>query len=170
MKRLLPLLLALLTAGCEVLEEDISGREVRIAAPADNVTVTPGVVAFRWQAVDHAAGYEFTVVAPSFAAAERIVADTVLRADSLARSYGCRVDLAEGEYQWSVRAFNGGYTTRTEVRSLTVVASEKPADPATAENSSECGIPDPSGAGRTPIRVVASENPANPATPESPES
>lgn len=170
MKRLLPLLLALLTAGCEVLEEDISGREVRIVAPADNVTVTPGVVAFRWQAVDHAAGYEFTLVAPSFAAAGRIVADTVIRADTLARNYGCRVELEAGEYQWSVRGFNGGYTTRTEVRSLTVVASENPADHATAENSSECGIPDPSGAGRMPIRVVASENPADPATPKSPES
>lgn len=134
MKKLLPLLFVLLTAGCEVLEEDISGKEVRIVAPADRVCVTAGTVDFRWQAVDHAAGYEFTVVAPSFAAAGRVVADTVIYADTLARSYGCRVNLAEDEYQWSVRAFNGGYTTRTEVRTLTVVAAESPEDPATPKS------------------------------------
>lgn len=131
MKKLLPLLFVLLTAGCEVLEEDISGREVSVLAPADGVSVVAGKVDFRWLATACAAGYEFTVVAPSFAAAERIVADTVLRADTLARSYGCRVDLAAGEYEWSVRGFNGGYTTRTETRALTVIAAETPDEPET---------------------------------------
>lgn len=131
MKTLLPLLFVLLTAGCEMLEEDISGREVRIVAPADRVSVAPGTVDFRWLATACAAGYEFTVVAPSFAAAGCVLADTVIYADTLARSYGCRVDLAQGEYQWSVRGFNGGYTTRTEVRSLTVVAAETPDEPET---------------------------------------
>lgn len=131
MKKLLPLLFVLLTAGCEVLEEDVSGREVRIVAPADRVSVAPGTVAFRWQAVDHAAGYEFTVVAPSFAAAGRVVTDTVIYADTLARNYGCRVELEAGEYQWSVRGFNGGYTTRTETRALTVVPDETSDDPET---------------------------------------
>lgn len=134
MKKLLPLLFALLTAGCEVLEEDISGREVRIVAPADGVSVVAGKVDFRWLATACAAGYEFTVVAPSFAAAGCVLADTVIYADTLARSYGCRVELEAGQYQWSVRGFNGGYTTRTEVRSLTVIAAENPADHATPES------------------------------------
>lgn len=56
--------------------------------------------------------------------------DTVIYADSLARSYGCRVELTAGEYEWSVTGFNGGYRTRTEVRSLTVTA---PADTETPE-------------------------------------
>lgn len=128
MKKLFPLLLALLAIGCEVLEEDISDRQVRITAPADRVSIASGVVGFRWAATQYAAGYEFRLVAPSFAAAGRIVADTVIRADSLARSYGCRIELAAGEYEWSVTGFNGGYRTRTEVRSLTVTAPENPED------------------------------------------
>lgn len=126
MKKLLPPLLALLVAGCEVLEEDISHKTVQVLAPSDRITVESGTVGFRWQATEYAAGYRFTVVSPSFAAAGRIVADTVIRADSLARSYGCRVELAPGRYEWSVTGFNTGYTTRNEVRSLTVATSENP--------------------------------------------
>lgn len=136
MKKLRLLLFALLAAGCEVLEENISGKEVRIIAPADRVSVTAGKVAFLWQVADHAAGYEFTVVAPSFAAAGRIVADTVIYADTLARSYGCHVELETGEYEWSVRGFNAGYTTRAETRALTVVPAENTGDP---ENPEEPG-------------------------------
>lgn len=54
------------------------------------------------------------------------MADTVIYADSLSRSYGCRVELTAGEYEWSITGFNSGYKTRTGVRSLTVVDSENP--------------------------------------------
>lgn len=60
----------------------------------------------------------------------RVVADTVIYADTLARSYGFRADLAAGAYEWSVTGFNGDYRTRTEVRSLTVLPAENPELPA----------------------------------------
>lgn len=123
MKRLLPLLFALLAVGCEVLEEDISDAQVQITAPSDRVSVAVGSIDFCWAATQYAVGYEFTVVEPSFVAVKRIVVDTVIYADSLARSYGCRVELTAGEYKWSVAGFNGGYKTRTEIRHLTVTAS-----------------------------------------------
>ena len=110
----------LCAVGCEILEEDISGREVSIVSPADRITVSPGDIDFRWQGVEAATGYEFTVVSPSFDAAERLVIDTVIYADSLGRRFGCRVALDEGEYEWSVRGFNPAYETRTAVRSLRV--------------------------------------------------
>ena len=90
MKKLLPLLFLLLPVGCEVLEEDISHDRVPVVAPADKVSVAAGTVDFRWAAVEYATGYEFTAVSPSFAAAGRVVADTVIRADTLARRFGCR--------------------------------------------------------------------------------
>ena len=130
MKKLLIPLFAHAAVGCEVLEEDISGENIRIIAPADRVSVEVGTVDFRWEAIQYAAGYEFTVVSPSFSAAERVVADTVIWADTLARSYGFRADLAAGAYEWSVTGFNGGYRTRTEVRSLTVLPAENPELPA----------------------------------------
>lgn len=134
MKTLLPFLVILFIAGCEILEEDISNKKVPIIAPADRVTVTAGSIDFRWQGVEHAVGYEFSVVSPSFAAAERIVIDTVIYADTLDRRFGCRVTLPKGDYEWSVAGFNGGYLTRTEVRNLTVLPAEVPEDPEEPEN------------------------------------
>ena len=120
----------LLAAGCEVLEEDISRNTVPIVAPVDRVSVRAGNVDFRWLAVEYAAGYELTVVAPSFAEAGRVVIDTVIYADTLDRRFGCRVALTEGEYEWSVAGFNGGYRTRAEQRRLTVVDEESdPTEP-----------------------------------------
>lgn len=126
MKKLLPLLILGFVASCEVLEEDISGKAVQIVAPTDKAAVSAGEIDFRWMAVEYAAGYEFTVVVPSFGSAERVVADTVIYADSLARSYGCRMNLTAGSYEWRVTGFNGGYKTRAEVRSLTVTSPPEP--------------------------------------------
>ncbi|WP_279094583.1 hypothetical protein [Alistipes finegoldii] len=129
MKTLTIFFLMLLAAGCELLEEDISDKKVPVIAPADRVSTAAGTVDFRWAAVEYAAGYEFTVVSPSFSAAGRVVADTVIYADTLVRRFGCRLTLAEGEYEWSVAGFNGGYRTRVEVRSLTVLPAGNPEQP-----------------------------------------
>lgn len=129
MKTLTIFFLMLLAAGCELLEEDISDKKVPVIAPADRVSTAAGTVDFRWTAVEYAAGYEFTVVSPSFSAAGRVVADTVIYADTLVRRFGCRLTLAEGEYEWSVAGFNGGYRTRVEVRSLTVLPAGNPEQP-----------------------------------------
>lgn len=128
MKRTLPLLLLLLAVGCEVLEEDISGKKLIIIAPADGATAV-AEVDFRWRATASTAGYEFSVVSPSFDGAVRILSDTVIYADTLSRSYGCHVVLPPGRYEWSVKGFNGSYTTRTVTRTLTVVPVETFADP-----------------------------------------
>lgn len=129
MNKLLLLALLLCVGGCEILETDISEKQVRVIAPADRTVVTAGEVAFRWKAVEHAAGYELTVVTPTFDDAQRVVADTVIYADTLARRYGCRIALDEGRYAWSVRGFNGGYATRTEQRFLTVIPSGESGEP-----------------------------------------
>lgn len=110
----------LLVAGCEILEEDISKERALLLAPADGIVIAPGAVDFRWQALPDATGYECTVVSPTFDAAERIVADTVIYTDSLARHYGCRIELPEGRYEWRVTAFNSAYTSRPAVRILNV--------------------------------------------------
>lgn len=142
MKKLLPLFVLLFAAGCELLEEDISHKKVPVIAPADKVSTAAGNVDFRWSAVEYAVGYEFTVVSPSFSAAGRVVADTVIYADTLARRFGCRLTLGEGEYEWSVAGFNGGYRTRTEVRSLTVLPAPAPDGPETPETPEIHETPD----------------------------
>lgn len=140
MKKLLSFLFFIFfVAGCEVLEEDISHKQVPVVAPVDGVSVVAGNVDFRWAAVQYASGYELTVVSPSFSAAGRVVADTVIRADTLDRRFGCRVALTEGEYEWSVAGFNGGYRTRTGIRRLTVLPAETPDAPDTPDAAATQG-------------------------------
>ena len=118
--------LLFLTVSCEIIEEDISGRAVTTIAPADDAEVPAGETLFRWRAVDRATGYELCVATEG-----RIVADTLLAADTLglARSYGCRLRLEAGRYEWTVAAFNSGYETSSPALRLTVAGepvSEEP--------------------------------------------
>ena len=110
--------------ACDILEEDISKDRVWIIAPTDKSLTEAGLVQFRWQGVEYATGYEFTLVSPSFEEADRLVADTVIFADSLARSYGFKATLRAGRYQWRVRAFNSGYNCVSEINTLNVVNGE----------------------------------------------
>lgn len=123
--------LLLLCAACDILEEDISDRPIEIVGPACGAELSPGEVTFRWEAVEGASGYALRVVTPSFAEAGRIVADTLLQADTLglARSYGCRLTLEAGRYEWTVAAFNAGYETRSATLQLTVAAEPEPEEP-----------------------------------------
>lgn len=109
--------LLFLMVSCEIIEEDISGRAVTTIAPADDAEVPAGETLFRWRAVDRATGYELCVATEG-----RIVADTLLAADTLglARSYGCRLRLEAGRYEWTVAAFNSGYETSSPALRLTV--------------------------------------------------
>lgn len=162
MKKLLSLLLFILfAAGCEVLEEDISHKQVPVVAPVDGVSVVAGSVDFRWAAVQYASGYELTVVSPSFAAAGHVVADTVIRADTLDRRFGCRVALTEGEYEWSVAGFNGGYRTRTGIRRLTVLPAETPDDPDAPDAPDAAAIQGNAAVGENPDARDAAAIPGN---------
>lgn len=118
--------LLLLCAACEILEEDISDRPIEIVGPACGATVPPGQTLFRWRAVDRATGYALCVAAEG-----RIVADTLVQADTLglAHSYGCRLTLEAGRYEWTVAAFNAGYETRSATLQLTVAAEPEPEEP-----------------------------------------
>ena len=127
MKKYLAIIICpLLLAACDdFFETDISKRNVDIIAPTNGVRVTAGDIAFRWYAVERATGYRFTLVEPSFDSAARILADTLIAADSVARTYGCRLNMDAGEYEWSVEAFNTAYASRTTVFSLTVIGDEE---------------------------------------------
>lgn len=138
-------ILLLFAVSCEILEEDISGRRVAVIAPTDGAAVPAGEIRFRWQAVDGAAGYALRVVSPSFADAARLIADTLVTADTLgaARSYGCRLMLEAGNYEWMVSAFNSGYETRSETLRLTIAeepAPEGPEQPEQGDDYSDASI------------------------------
>ncbi len=111
--------------ACVVLEEDISDNQIRLMGPSRCAEVPIGIVEFNWEAVPYALGYEVILMSPKFNEG-RIIADTVLWADTLDRpSHKCQIELERGIYEWKVMAFNSGYMTHSEVRTLIVTTSEK---------------------------------------------
>ena len=84
-----------------------------------------------FERLDRATGYELCVATEG-----RIVADTLLAADTLglARSYGCRLRLEAGRYEWTVAAFNSGYETSSPALRLTVAEEPVPEEPEKSDN------------------------------------
>lgn len=110
--------------SCQILETDISGDTVNVDWPANHARVPAGYTDFRWRTVEGATGYEFAIAAPTFSAGG-VVADTTIYADTLGcHQYGCRILLEAGEYEWTVRAFNSGYTTSKNTYHLSVLSLE----------------------------------------------
>ena len=127
---LLPLL-----SGCDdIFEQDIDRARIEVVAPKHDAHIEAGEVTFLWRPLSGARNYRLTVVSPSFARASRVWADTTLRADSLHAAARFSLTLDEGDYQWSLQAFNGVYRSEESVYSLRV-------DPAAADESQSLSDP-----------------------------
>lgn len=110
-----------LSAGCDdIIDPNISKDKVHIIAPCNQAVLPDGRVIFRWEALEDADGYLFTIVSPSFEQASRIVIDTMIFADSVAMHYGCALTLDSGDYQWGIEAFNFAYRTKQQIYDLAV--------------------------------------------------
>lgn len=126
MKHIYPLLLAgsiLLTAGCnDFFEIDISKDEVFLLAPSDNYETSLETINFWWEDVDGAIEYEIQIVICDFENIQSLVSDTIISESSI------RVQLAEGKYQWRVRAINGSSSTKYSTRSITIINNQTSKD------------------------------------------
>lgn len=117
----------ILTAACgDIFETDISGSEIAVISPSDEVQVAEGGVRFLWDRLDGAERYRVTVVAPDFANSAFAVKDTVIYQDSLSLSFGFRLRLEEGHYQWSIQGYNRSYQSVRSLYGLTVAKVQEP--------------------------------------------
>ena len=95
---------ALLIAGCaEMLEKDLSKKNVLLVAPSNGVTEPDSAaITFAWDSVDDAKNYRLQVAMPSFDSIVSLLADTTV--------YGTFFTLpaldSPGQYQWRVMASN----------------------------------------------------------------
>ncbi len=106
----------LLLIGCgEVVEKDISDKEVVLLAPSDGAELDSGNVSLWWEPVDGASGYQLSLVSPGFTNAVYLIEDTATSSNVF------EVSLNPGEYEWSVSAFNNGYATDFFVAGFTVL-------------------------------------------------
>lgn len=98
----------------DILEEDISNKEVNIIGPCQNCTLNTEGVILWWEEVKGASGYQIQVVSPSFEFAEFLIADTVVGRTDLS------LQLIHGNFEWRVKAQNGEYQTSYKYSSFVV--------------------------------------------------
>jgi hypothetical protein len=112
------ILLGGLLAGCgDIFENDISGEQLQVIAPADSVVIKGNELSFMWELVSGASHYHLQLVEPSFEEARKVVLDTLLADNRFATT----VDF--GQYQWRLRAENGAYATAYQYFTVSVDSS-----------------------------------------------
>jgi hypothetical protein len=108
------ILLATLLFSCEdILEEpDISGKEVELLAPKEATVVFDNAVNFNWNGPEDATSFRVQVALPNFGAASQLLVDSTMVQDTLGflPTQLSKV-LHNGDYQWRVKALNGGFET-----------------------------------------------------------
>lgn len=126
MKRLLLLFAILLLSGCDdFFEEDISDKAPEIVAPVDGAETGSGEITFLWRSMGGARGYHLTIVSPGFDRAARVVADTIMRNDTISEKLSYKHILEEGEYQWRLQGINQGYESEAGVYSLLIAGADE---------------------------------------------
>lgn len=113
--------------NCEDILEvpDISEQSVTLLAPSDGTVLEVNEVNLNWKAIEEAEGYKIQVATPAFENASQVVLDSIIEIDSLGYvSTQISKSLANGFYEWRVKAFNSGFETPYTSSSFQVMADE----------------------------------------------
>ncbi|WP_430909520.1 hypothetical protein [Maribacter sp. 2-571] len=106
-------------------EEDLSNRSVNVLAPVDGSVVTQNQVSFNWNTVEDARSYKFELATPNFENAAQILLDSLIVQDTLGSiRTQLGTTLLNGNYQWRVKALNGGFETPFTTNTFTVDGDE----------------------------------------------
>jgi len=114
-KYIVILILLLFQFSCtEIIDPDMSGRQVVLLAPGDSLSACNGRQLFWWSAVDFAESYNLQIVSPDFQYVERLILDTIVEAHKI------EFLLSPGNYQWRVASLNNNNSTEYATRTLTI--------------------------------------------------
>ncbi|MCV9387450.1 hypothetical protein [Reichenbachiella ulvae] len=94
---------------------DLSEITPVILAPANAAQFQPGSVVFWWEEIPEAESYDLLIMSPSFDNPVSVIYDESLEDTKV------ELDLAEGSYEWSLKAINSSSESQ-EVRSTLTVA------------------------------------------------
>jgi len=115
---LLSLLLLLLLGGCkDVFEQDITNKTITVIAPTEGAQSVVYKQLFWWEKLEGAAYYSIQIATPSFDNMTSILTDTIVTDTKFYKT------LSPGQYQWRIRAENGGYKTNYQTYNLTMNVS-----------------------------------------------
>ncbi|WP_378185635.1 hypothetical protein ACE939_11030 [Aquimarina sp. W85] len=106
--------------GCEeiLFEEDLTEEELQLIAPLPEAVIETTQINFSWEPVAQASGYRLQIAKPSFVNATQMVRDTVVLGTNFTTS------LTKSDYEWRVRAENGGSATAFASASFSIKESE----------------------------------------------
>ncbi len=108
----------LFTVSCsEFIEPSLSGQNIRLLAPANNLETNKYQLTFWWETQQDALGYRFQVVTTAFDHIEKLIVDTLVKTDKFTYT------LDPGKYQWRVRAENGSSQTPYTTQGFTIYPS-----------------------------------------------
>lgn len=94
--------LLLITISCDdVLEEDISDKEITIVFPLEGGIITSNISTLQWNAIDNADNYRVQVLNNN----------SMIEIDSLVAVNSLAYQLKTGDYSWRVKAENFAYET-----------------------------------------------------------
>lgn len=99
----------------DVLEKDISKKEVFLKTPAPDYSTDQPDQLFWWDHLEGATAYEVLIVTPDMDNPTALLLDSVVTENKL------RFTLSAGEFQWCVRGTNNGYKTAYTCRTLFIV-------------------------------------------------
>lgn len=95
--------------------EDLEGQSVLLVSPSDNAITNDNPIRLLWQSLSAATQYHIQVAAPDFTNSTFIIAEDTTTNDYLDIS-----NLADGTYQWRVKAMNNNSETAYTSSNFTV--------------------------------------------------
>lgn len=115
---ILSLLSFMFISSCsEIFEKDISDKKLILISPADSLETETFSVVFWWDHLQDASEYNLQIVSPNFYEPAIVVIDTFTTENRL------EITLSPGDYEWRIRALNGGYATEYQYRILTILST-----------------------------------------------
>lgn len=110
---ILGILVCLFLNSCSaVFEKPITDKNIIIYTPADSASSKIYSQQFYWEKVDGATRYRLQIASPDFIHPQTIVLDSIMSSNKL------NVSLSPGNYEWRLRAENGGSETKYQTRAL----------------------------------------------------
>ncbi len=102
--------------GCSdiLMEKDITLEKVNLVAPSNDSQFTSTGVFFTWDKIEGTTKYRLQVASPNFTSPKQIVLDTLVSGTYFNQQ------LAIDDYEWRVKAVNGGYETPFSSRFFSV--------------------------------------------------
>jgi hypothetical protein len=108
------IMISLITSCEELIEKDISKKELVLIAPGEDIRTAVATQTFWWEDLAGALTYNLQIVSPSFDYVERVIADTIVVKNKFS------INLFPGRFEWRIKAQNGSYETSFVVRTLEI--------------------------------------------------